>query len=272
MIKATVFLGGGNITSALCAGLRLAGDERKIVVYDRNPAKLRAMRRASRIEIARDLKSAVDQAGMLVIAVRPGSVHGMLNEVAACGAKPPALCVSLAAGIPLRKLRAWLGRPVLRSAVHWVRAMPSPVCRIGRGLTPLSFDRNVTQAERERVRQLFQRVGPVLNLPEGQMDAMTATHSPTHGYHAIATLAKAAHAAGLDRKTALTAASHALSDGIVYWLESGQSLDELLREAATPGGIAAGTMAAMDKAGYAKAIAAGLKAGIAQARRNSKLK
>ena len=266
-MKVTVFLGGGNITSALAAGLRLGGDEREIVVYDRNPAKLRALRRESRVEIARDLKSAVEQAEMLVIAVRPGSVHGMLGEVVACGAKPPALCVSLAAGIPLRNLRAWLGAPV-----HWARAMPSPVCRIGRGLTPLSFDRSVTQAERERVRRLFQRVGPVLNLPERQLDAITATHSPTHGYQAIATLAKAAQDAGLDRKTALTAAAHALSDGIVYWLASGQSLDELLREAATPGGIAAATMAAMDKAGYAKAIASGLKAGIAQARGNSKLR
>ena len=62
-MKATVFLGGGRITSAMAAGLRLAGYERKIVVYDRNPEKLRALRRESRVEIARDLKSAVLQRG-----------------------------------------------------------------------------------------------------------------------------------------------------------------------------------------------------------------
>lgn len=263
--KAIVFLGGGHITGALAAGLRLAGYEGALVVYDRHPEKLRALRRESRVEMARDLKSAVACAGMLVIAVRPGSVQDLLEEVVACGARVPKLCVSLAAGIPLRNLRAWLGPPV-----HWARAMPSPVCRIARGLTPVSFARSVKAAERVRARRFFGYVGPVLDLPERQLDAITATHSPTHGYHALATLAKAAQAAGLDRVTALTAAAHALSDGIVYWRESGNELGELLHEAATPGGIAAATMSAMDAAGYARVVENGIRAGIQQARRNAK--
>ena len=264
-MKATAFLGGGRITGALCAGLRLAGDQREIVVYDRHPEKLQALRRESRVEIARDLKSAIAKAGLLIVAVRPGSVKEMLREVEACGAAPPALCVSLAAGIPFRNLRQWLALPV-----RWVRAMPSPVCRIGRGLTPVSFDRGIAKKESARIRKLFALVGPVINLPESQMDAITATHSPTHGYHALANLAEAAKQAGLNRKVALIAAAHALSDGIAYWRESGLKLDELLHEAATPGGIAAATMAAMDQSGYARVVRKGVSAGIAQARRNAK--
>jgi pyrroline-5-carboxylate reductase len=115
---------------------------------------------------------------------------------------------------------------------------------------------------------MFEQVGPVLELPDRQMDAITATHSPSHGYHALATLAKAAEHAGLDRATALTAAAHALSDGIRYWRESGKALADLLHEAATPGGIAAATMAAMDKAGYPAIVEKGIRAGMKQARRN----
>jgi pyrroline-5-carboxylate reductase len=136
-------------------------------------------------------------------------------------------------------------------------------------LTPVTFDRGVANRDRVHVRELFERVGPVLDLPESQFDAITATHSSTHGYHALAALAKAAQEVGLDRKTALVAASHALADGIHYWRESGLSLDELLHEAATPGGIAAATMAAMDKAGYARAVAKGIRAGVEQCRRNA---
>ncbi len=269
-MKATVFLGGGRITGALVAGLRLAGDRRGIVVYDRHPEKLRALRRESRVEIARDLKSAVERAEMLIVAVRPGSVREMLGQVAACGALsrkagPPPLCVSLAAGIPLKNLRAWLG------GVSWVHAMPSPVCRIGRGLTPVTFDRGVTKKDRIRVRKFFEQVGPVLELDEAAMEVITATHSPTHGYHALAALAKAAEDAGLDRRTALIAAAHGLADGIFYWRKSGESLDDLLHEAATPGGIAAATMEAMDRAGYRRAVAQGIAAGMGRARKNSEL-
>ncbi len=263
-MKATVFLGGGHITGALAAGLRLAGDRQEIVVYDRHPEKVRALRRESRIEIAPDLKSAIERAEILIVAVRPGSVKEMLGEVGACGVRLPQVCISLAAGIPIKNLRTWLPR------VKWARAMPSPVCRIGRGLTPVCFDREVAKGDRARVRALFDRVGPVMELPERQFDAMTAASSPTHGYHALAHLAKAAQSAGLSSETALIAAAHALSDGIEYWRQSGASVDELLVEAATPGGIAAATMAAMDKAGHTRAVSSGIRAGIAQARRNAK--
>jgi pyrroline-5-carboxylate reductase len=264
-MKATVFLGGGRITGALAAGLRLAGYAREIAVYDRHPEKLPALQRELRVKGARDLKSAIERAEILIVAVRPASVAGMLDEVTASGAAVPRLCVSLAAGIPLGKLRARIGPPV-----RWVRAMPSPVCRIGRGLTALSFDRGVSTRERAHVRAFFELVGQVVEIPEVQFDAFTAAYSSSHGYHALATLAAAGQKWGLDRATALTAAAHALSDGVSYWRESGQKLSDLLHEAITPGGIAAATMTAMDKSGYARVVAKGLEAGIQQARKNAK--
>ncbi len=275
-MKATVFLGGGRITGALASGLRLAEvksskdeDEkaaREIVVYDRHREKVLALRFESQVEIARDLKSAVERADMLIVAVRPGSVRGMLAEVGACGAEPPKLCVSLAAGIPLANLREWMGPPV-----QWSRAMPSPVCRVGRGFTPICFDQSVAVRDCVRISSLFNQVGQVLDLPEEQMDAITATASPTNGYHALAALVKAAQRAGLNRPAAQMAAAHALSGGIEYWRKSTQSLDELLEEAATPGGIAAATMAAMDESGYGRAVANGIRAGVKQARKNARV-
>src|SRR5262249_38277595 len=153
------------------------------------------------VNVARHLKSAVERAGILIIAVRPASVTQMLDEVARCGVeKMPRIAVSLAAGIPLKQLRARID-----SCVRWGRAMPSPVCRIGLGLTALTFDRKMPISTRKHVQKFFERVGPTLELPESKFDAFTVAYSPTHGYHALATLAKAAQKAGLDRKTALTA-------------------------------------------------------------------
>lgn len=260
---ATVFLGGGRITSALLAGLRLAGYRSPIVVHDRHPKKLQALKSQFQIEAVPDLIEATQRARMLIVAVRPDSGANLLAELAPT-LRRPLLAVSLAAGIPLRRLRAQIGPPI-----RWVRAMPSPVCRIGRGLTALTFDRNVTASDRKRVRAFFQNVGSVLEIPETKFDAFTVTFSSSHGYHALATLARAAQAAGLDRKTALTAACHALADGILYWRDSGQRLDDLLHEAATPGGTAAATMEAMNQSGYEKSLSHGLRAGIKQARRNA---
>jgi len=257
------FLGGGRITRALIAGLRLTGDRRPIVVYDRNRAKTELLQRELKTRIARDLRDAIEHADIVVVAVRPASVAGLLDEMSKSGATLH-LSVSLAAGIPLKNLRAALPR------TRWVRAMPSPVCRVARGLTALCFDQAVSKKDRAAVRAFFRQVGQLVEVPEQQFDAFTATYSSSHGYHALAALAAAAQRAGLDQRTALTAAAHALADGIQYCRESGSSLDELLHEAATPGGIAAATMTAMDKAGYGKVIHKGLAAGISQARLNAK--
>ena len=263
--NATVFLGGGRITSAIAAGLRLAKYRKEIVVYDRHSEKLRAMRRESRVETAQNLRSAMLQAEMLILAVRPDSVAGILEEVKKCGISSPKLFVSLAAGVPLSRLRMSLGKPA-----HWVRAMPSPICRVGCGLTALCFDRNVTKSERTHVRRFFKLLGEVLEITENKLDAFTAVYSSSHGYHALAALAKAGEEAGLDRATAMSAAAHALSDGIRYWREGRRSLPALLHEAATPGGIAAATMSAMDDAGYTQSVSRGIKAGIRRARLNAK--
>lgn len=264
--KATVFLGGGHITSALIAGLRRSGYNRRIVVHDRNPEKLRALRREFRVDVAEDLQSAVTQAEMLIVAVRPTSVRALLEEVARSRIiLRPVLAVSLAAGIPIKKLGARLGYPV-----RWARAMPSPVCRIGHGLTAVAFERQVPEQGRVRVREFFGRVGPVLQIPENRFDIFTAAFSPSHGYHALDAVAGAAERGGLSRADALVAGAHALADAILYWRESGESLDALLLEAATPGGTAAATMAAMDDAGYTRAVARGLRAGAEQGRRNGR--
>ena len=189
--------------------------------------------------------------------------QGLLNQVGTIDRR--LTVVSLAAGVPLSKLRAGLG-PQMR----WARAMPSPVCRSGQGLTALTFARNLSSTARAEVRNLFAQVGAVLEIPESRFDAFTVTFSSSHGYHALAALINAAEAIGLDRKSARVAAAHALADGIAAGRAGNLPLQDLLHEAATPGGIAATVMASLDNAGYPQIIARALRAGITQARKNAK--
>ena len=276
----TVFLGGGRIASALLAGLRLAGYKQPMVVHDRNPHKLRALKREFGVNVEADLVRAVAQANLLIVAVRPGDLLSLLTEIrlntpAAAGAKKmgkgvevhPKLRIacSVAAGIPLATLRTALPARFL-----WARAMPSPASRFRRGLTALGFERALPASARRLLTRFFANVGPVVEVPERQFDAFTVTYSTSHGYHALATLARAGEKAGLDRATALSAAAHALADGVLAWREGDLSLDELLAEAATPGGIAATVMATMDRHGHAKIVERSLRAGIVRARKNAR--
>src|ERR1019366_8498977 len=179
-----VFLGGGRITSAMLAGLRLGKATHRLVVHDRNPGKLRDLKKRYAVAVEPDLNSAVKQADLLIVAVRPSSVRALLRAVGEVIGKVnrPLLAVSLAAGVPLRVLSKVAGPPV-----RWARAMPSPVCRSGRGLTAVTFSRSLPHADRKRVHDLFASFGQVVEIPENKFDAFTVTYSCSHGYHALAT-------------------------------------------------------------------------------------
>jgi pyrroline-5-carboxylate reductase len=258
-----VFIGGGRITSAMLAGLRLSKTKHTLVVHDRHPEKLRALRKSYGAISESDLVRAVQQADILLLAVRPSSIRETVQSLGPLNR--PILVVSLAAGVPLSSLRK-----MTASSVRWARAMPSPVCRSGRGLTALTFSRQLSQADRKRVHELFASFGQVVEIPESKFDAFTVTYSCSHGYHALITLANAAQSVGLDRKTALLASAHALADGIVAWREGTHALDDLFEEAVTPGGIAAATANAMDASGYKRSVKWGIAAGLRRARQNAR--
>jgi pyrroline-5-carboxylate reductase len=267
-MSATVFLGGGRITSALVAGLRGAGHRGRIVVFDRHSHKLRQLRRKFDVETTDDLRCAAEQAlpggrsglpGILLLAIRPVDVLPLLAEL---GRVPPrTLVVSLAAGVPLRVLSGTLG-----PGVEWARAMPSPAARAGLGLTALAFGRAMRPAGRRQVCRFFQRVGAVLEIPEGQFDAFTVVYSTSQGCEALLARMRAARKIGLGAKIAFVAAAHSLADGIRALRGNPVALSESLKEAATPGGIAARVLETMHRAGNEKVVERAFRAGLAQAR------
>ena len=162
-MSTVVFLGGGRITSAMLAGLRLAKTKHRLVVHDRNPGKLRDLKKRYAVAVEPDLKSAVKQADVLIVAVRPSSVR----ELLACRSESVnrrVLAVSLAAGVPLRVLSKAAGPPV-----RWARAMPSPVCRSGRGLTAVTFPRTLPRARSQTRPRSFRQLRPGRRNPGKQV-------------------------------------------------------------------------------------------------------
>jgi pyrroline-5-carboxylate reductase len=261
-MNSTVFLGGGRIASALIAGLRLCNYKNPIVVHDKSAAKLRRLRRDFRVRTEPNLERAVEDAAVIILAVRPDAARKLIADVAGPirarveGSRTPLIVISVMAGIPLE----WL-RKSLPADVSLARVMPSPLCDIRRGLTAIVFDRNCRKDCRKKVREFFGGFGSILELPEKQFNAFTVTYSSSHGLHALSALADAGVSVGLDRKMAEFAAAHALGDSIAALREGKVDLRQMLKAAATPGGIAEKTMAVMDQSGYRTAVLNGVRRG-----------
>jgi len=250
----------------MIAGLRAGKYAAAIAVHDHRVERMRLLRRAHGARVEPDLEAGVRAAQLIVLAVRPDAAEETLRELNVAlergGARGPRkILVSVMAGLPLARLQKRI-----RAGVRWARAMPSPLCESGNGLTALTFGSGCDQETRAAVCCLFGTFGQVVLLPEHQFDAFTVLYSPSHGVHALSALADAGVEAGLSSKTALKAAAHALGGAVAALTTSRGGLKRMVRLATTPGGTAEATMAGMESAGYRYAVAQGVQQGIARAR------
>src|ERR1700747_2446808 len=104
----------------MLAGLELSKTRYRLVVHDRNPGKLRDLKKQYKAAVEPALDSALKQADLLIAAVRPDSVRELLGSVQRLLAKTNrgvprkkrTLAISLAAGVPLRMLSELTGPTV----------------------------------------------------------------------------------------------------------------------------------------------------------------
>ncbi len=202
-------IGGGSIGEALLSGLLRAGRQVKdLVVAERTPERAKYLADTYSVLVT-SVADAVDNASVVVVAVKPGDVGSVMGEVARVAAAADSdsaeqVFVTVAAGITIAYFESKLpaGTPV-------VRAMPNAAALVGAGVTALARGRFVTDPELGEVSALFDSVGGVLTVPESHMDAVTALSGsgPAYFFLMVEALVDAGVAAGLSRQvaTALTA-------------------------------------------------------------------
>jgi len=124
------------------------------------------------------------------------------------------LLISVLAGVSLARLQA--------SFPGWrvVRAVPNTPCLVRAGITGLAWGEQLSDGQRHCVRQLFGRVGQVLELPEPQLDGLLAVASSGPALMAVVieALADGGVAAGLPRALAQQLAL-AMTGGTVALLQ-----------------------------------------------------
>lgn len=166
-----------------------------------------------RVSETKDLVTAAD---VIVLAVKPADVAGVLRSCA--GVLAGKLVVSIAAGLGLGRLEEWSG-----AGVRVVRVMPNTPVMVGAGAAAFSMGVGATAEDGEWVRQLFSATGLCVQVPERLMDAVTGLSGsgPAYGYVLIEALADGGVLMGLPRETALKLAAQTLMGAARMVLEGG---------------------------------------------------
>lgn len=258
-------VGGGKMGEAILAGWLGASDgiagewnASNFVVVNPGKARRSYLEDAHGIACVGD-SSLLDNADLVVFSVKPQVAFDVLPALRALPFMSDALFVSIAAGITTSALELRLP-----SSCHVVRAMPNTPLLVGKGATTLCAGSATSDEEMALVVQLFSLIGEAHQVEEGLMDVTCAINGSGPAYFAamIEAMADAAAQAGLDRNLAERLATQTAFGTTSLMVERRQTAEKTRLDVCSPGGTTLAALDAMNRAGFAQAVAAGVKAAI----------
>ena len=242
---------------ALVAGLLDAGWEPDVLaVAEVDPDRRRALESA--FPGARIVPSpawAVPEADVVVVAVKPDDVPGVL-EAAAPALADHAMVLCIAAGVTIATLEAAVpGLPV-------VRAMPNTPALVRAGAAAISGGTHATELHLDLAERVLGSVGVVVRVPEKQLDAVTGLSGsgPAYVFLVAEALIEAGVLAGLTWDTSRALVTQTLLGSARLLAERDEQPGALRAAVTSPGGTTAAGLAALEEHGFRAALLAAVQA------------
>lgn len=228
------FLGAGKMGTALARGFIQAGliTADGIIASDPVEAARVAFGRESGAKIAASNLDVVKFANVLLLAVKPDQVAGVLG-----GIRPQFtdkhLLISIAAGVPLAKLEG-----ALAPGARVIRVMPNTPALVGASATAYAMGKSTLPEDTQLAQKLFSSVGIAFSVKESLLDAVTGLSGsgPAYIYLMIEGLSDGGVAAGLPRDIATKLAAQTMLGSAKMVLETGMHPGALKDMVTSPGG------------------------------------
>jgi pyrroline-5-carboxylate reductase len=250
------FIGSGRMASALLEGILRAAiaPPADIILTDKLPAAAEELARRTGVQTRPSNSEVAANAALLILCVKPGDVPEALREAGDLSGK---LLVSIAAGVPLRRLREWApGNPRL------IRVMPNTPALIGQGAAAYAAADGATAEDLAVTERIFGAVGIVVRVKEELLDAVTGLSGsgPAFVYTVIEALADGGVLMGLPRDIALRLASQTVLGAAAMALQTGLHPAQLRDQVASPGGTTIAGLEALEDAGLRTALISAVRA------------
>lgn len=248
-----------------------------MVVAERDPDRAKYLSETYSVRVT-STGDAAENAAYVVIAVKPGDVELVIDDIADAAAHAETdtaeqVFITVAAGVSTEYYEAKLpaGSPV-------VRAMPNTPMVVGGGVSALARGRFATAEQLSEVSGIFDAVGGVVTVAESQLDAVTAVSGsgPAYFFLMAEALIDAGVASGLPRAVATDLVSQTMAGSAAMLLDrldrrqsdgdSGPAvaLDttpaQLRATVTSPAGTTAAALRELERAGLRTAVANAVEA------------
>ena len=262
------FLGCGSMNEAILGGILAGGlPAGQVTATVRRPERAEELRAAHGITVLAGNedpeanRKAVAGADLVLVGVKPVGVADMLRDIAA-DLPPTAVVLSVAAAVPLALMESLLPaqQPV-------IRAMPNTPARVGRGVVSISAGSAAGPEAMQLARRVLEATGTVVEVPEEQVDAVSAVSGsgPAYAFYLAEAMARAGAELGLDPDLSALLARETVAGAGYMLAEHGADAAALRRAVTSPNGTTEAAIATFDERGLPGIIEAGARAAAARA-------
>lgn len=197
--KKLAVLGVGKLGEALVAGLLSDTGLKKneIVGTVLHEKSVDRVGQKLPIEVTTNNCGAVKDADIIIIAVKPQNMEGLLKEIGS-SLSTDQLIVSCATSITTAFIEERLSKPI-----PVIRSMPNTPSLLRVGMTALCSGQHVSKKHAELAESIFKSVGETVFVDENLMDGVTALSAsgPAYFYVVVESLAEAGVKLGMPRET-----------------------------------------------------------------------
>lgn len=244
------FIGTGNMGGALARAAAKSPRTDRLLLSNRTPEKAEKLARELQAE-ATDNRGVAAQAQLLFLAVKPQQMEGLLKGVRdTLAARTDRYVVaSMVAGWEVAALREALGAPV-------IRIMPNIPVAVGGGVTLFCASADVTEEEKQTLREVLAPSGQVSELEESLLDAATGVTGcgPAYAAMFLEALADGAVACGVPRRQAVEYAARMVSGTARLILATGEHPGALKDRVCSPGGSTIQGVRTLEERGFRAAV------------------
>ncbi len=230
----------------LAGGLLRAGwNSSQISLAARREKRRREVEAATGISTTLDAAEAASDRSAVVVAVKPGDVPRLLEQVIG-SITPDQVVISLAAGVPCAIYEAALGE------IPIVRAMPNTPAQIDAGVTALARGVFADAAAMDLASDVLGAVGETVVLDESLLDAVTAVSGtgPAYVFILAEAMVEAATREGLPWHAAETLVLQTIRGAGLLLAHTDLSPARLRAQVTSPGGTTAAAIHVLEESGF----------------------
>ncbi len=232
--KNLAVLGTGKLGGILLRAYLKQGlfSPKRVTATVRHEEKAAKLTKELGVKVTTDNRTAVEDADIVLLGVKPQVVGEVLQEIAPHLAKNT-LIISVAASVPTTYIEQRIGEKV---AV--IRAMPNTCSIVGIGMTGICRGGHASPEHLEIAKTMFDAVGRTVVVDEKNMDAVTglSASGPAFAYIILESLAEAGVKVGLPRDVSTLLAAQTLKGAASVVLETGDHPALLKDSVTTPAG------------------------------------